>query len=76
MGPVEGLPAGVLSLHKFSLVVNPQSEEIAGVIDNVQRETRAAVRVMEEVLANIVGSVDQTSRLVTEAGAVEVTHEA
>jgi len=28
----EGVPAGVLSLHKFSLEVNPQSEEIAGVI--------------------------------------------
>jgi methyl-accepting chemotaxis protein len=43
------------------------TQEIAGVIDNVQRETRAAVTVMEDVLANIVGSVDQTSRLVTEA---------
>lgn len=28
----ERVPAGVLSLHKFSLEVNPQSEEIAGVI--------------------------------------------
>ena len=29
---LERVPAGVLSLHKFSLEVNPQSEEIAGVI--------------------------------------------
>ena len=43
------------------------TQEIADVIDNVQRETRAAVTVMESVLSNIVGSVDQTSRLVTEA---------
>jgi methyl-accepting chemotaxis protein len=41
--------------------------EIASVIENVQKETRAAVLVMEEVLARIVGSVDQTSRLVTDA---------
>jgi methyl-accepting chemotaxis protein len=43
------------------------TQEIAGVIDTVQRETRSAVDVMESVLSNIVGSVDQTSRLVTEA---------
>jgi methyl-accepting chemotaxis protein len=43
------------------------TQEIAGVIDNVQRETKGAVNVMESVLAAIVGSVDQTSRLVTEA---------
>ncbi|HEX5632223.1 MAG TPA: aspartyl protease family protein, partial [Gemmatimonadales bacterium] len=29
---LEGLPAGVMSLHKFSMEVNPQEEEIAGVI--------------------------------------------
>ena len=28
----EGVSAGVLSLHKFSMEVNPQSEEIAGII--------------------------------------------
>ncbi len=43
------------------------TQEIAEVIDNVQRETRSAVGLMEEVLSGIVGSVDQTSRLVTEA---------
>ncbi len=41
--------------------------EIAEVIGNVQKETRAAVSLMEQVLSGIVGSVDQTSRLVTEA---------
>lgn len=29
---IERLPAGVLSLHRYSLEVNPQSEQIAGVI--------------------------------------------
>jgi hypothetical protein len=29
---IEGITAGVLNLHKFSMEVNPQSEEIAGVI--------------------------------------------
>jgi tetratricopeptide (TPR) repeat protein len=29
---IENLPAGVVSLHKWSLEVNPQSEQVAGVI--------------------------------------------
>jgi methyl-accepting chemotaxis protein len=43
------------------------TQEIAEVIENVQKETRSAVTLMEQVLAAIVGSVDQTSHLVTEA---------
>ena len=43
------------------------TQEIAEVIENVQRETRGAVGLMEQVLSGIVGSVDQTSTLVTEA---------
>ena len=41
--------------------------EIAEVIETVQRETRAAVGLTEQVLSGIVHSVDQTSKLVTEA---------
>jgi methyl-accepting chemotaxis protein len=41
--------------------------EIAEVIETVQKETRAAVGLTEQVLSGIVTSVDQTSRLVTEA---------
>jgi methyl-accepting chemotaxis protein len=41
--------------------------EIAEVIETVQKETRGAVSLMEQVLSGIVSSVDQTSRLVTEA---------
>lgn len=43
------------------------TQEIATVIESVQKETRSAVTLMEEVLATIVGSVDETSHLVTEA---------
>ena len=43
------------------------TQEIAEVIENVQKETRSAVTLMEQVLAAIVGSVDQTSHLITEA---------
>jgi methyl-accepting chemotaxis protein len=43
------------------------TQEIAEVIETVQKETRGAVGLMEQVLAGIVGSVDQTSKLVTEA---------
>jgi methyl-accepting chemotaxis protein len=43
------------------------TQEIAEVVENVQRETRGAVGLMEQVLSGIVGSVDQTSTLVTEA---------
>jgi methyl-accepting chemotaxis protein len=43
------------------------TQEIAQVIDTVQRETGGAVTMMEQVLTTIVGSVDQTSQLVTEA---------
>jgi len=43
------------------------TQEITGVVDTVQRETRSAVALMEQVLSGIVGSVDQTSKLVTEA---------
>jgi methyl-accepting chemotaxis protein len=43
------------------------TQEIAEVIDTVQRETRGAVSLKEQVLSGIVGTVDQTSRLVTEA---------
>jgi len=43
------------------------TKEITDVIQTVQRETRDAVTLMEQVLSGIVGSVDQTSRLVTEA---------
>jgi methyl-accepting chemotaxis protein len=43
------------------------TQEIAEVIETVQKETRGAVSLMEQVLSGIVGSVDQTSRLVTEA---------
>ena len=43
------------------------TQEIAQVIETVQKETRSAVTLMEQVLATIVGSVDQTSQLVTEA---------
>jgi len=49
------------------------TQEIAQVIDTVQRETRAAVTLMEQVLSGIVGSVDQTSHLVSEAA--EATEE-
>ena len=41
--------------------------EIAEVIETVQKETRAAVGLTEQVLSGIVNSVDQTSKLVTEA---------
>jgi methyl-accepting chemotaxis protein len=43
------------------------TQEIGGVIDTVQKETQAAVGLMEGVLSGIVTSVDQTSQLVTEA---------
>jgi len=43
------------------------TQEITEVVDTVQRETRSAVNLMEQVLSGIVDSVDQTSRLVTEA---------
>jgi methyl-accepting chemotaxis protein len=43
------------------------TQEIAEVIDTVQKETRAAVGLMEQVISGIVGSVDQTSKLVSEA---------
>lgn len=43
------------------------TKEITDVIETVQRETRSAVSLMEEVLSGIVDSVDQTSHLVTEA---------
>jgi methyl-accepting chemotaxis protein len=43
------------------------TQEIAAVIDTVQRETRGAVALMEQVLSGIVGSVDQTSKLISEA---------
>ncbi|MEO8636570.1 MAG: HAMP domain-containing methyl-accepting chemotaxis protein [Gemmatimonadales bacterium] len=41
--------------------------EIAEVIETVQKETRAAVGLTEQVLSGIVTSVDQTSKLVSEA---------
>jgi methyl-accepting chemotaxis protein len=43
------------------------TQEISGVIDGVQKETQAAVSLMEGVLSGIVGSVNQTSQLITEA---------
>ena len=43
------------------------TQEIAEVIETVQRETRGAVALMEQVLSGIVASVDQTSGLVSEA---------
>jgi methyl-accepting chemotaxis protein len=43
------------------------TQEITEVVETVQRETKEAVGLMEQVLAGIVGSVDQTSKLVTEA---------
>jgi methyl-accepting chemotaxis protein len=43
------------------------TQEIASVIETVQRETRSAVSLMEQVLGTIVGSVDQTSHLIGEA---------
>lgn len=43
------------------------TQEITEVVETVQRETKEVVGLTEQVLAGIVGSVDQTSRLVTEA---------
>jgi methyl-accepting chemotaxis protein len=43
------------------------TQEITDVVSTVQRETRDAVALMEQVLSGIVGSVDQTSKLVSEA---------
>lgn len=43
------------------------TQEIAGVIESVQKETRGAVGLMEGVVSAIVGSIDRTSLLVGEA---------
>jgi methyl-accepting chemotaxis protein len=43
------------------------THEIATVIETVQGETRAAVSLMEHVMAGIVGSINKTSQLVDEA---------
>jgi methyl-accepting chemotaxis protein len=40
--------------------------EVSGMVETVQRETGSAVDLMEQVIAGIVGSVDQTQRLVSE----------
>jgi methyl-accepting chemotaxis protein len=43
------------------------TQEIGGVIDSVQKDTRHAVSLMEQVLAGIVESIGKTSTLVAEA---------
>ena len=43
------------------------TQEIGSVIETVQRETRGAVALSEQVLTAIVNSVDQNSQLVSEA---------
>jgi methyl-accepting chemotaxis protein len=43
------------------------TQEIGGVIDSVQKDTRHAVGLMEQVLAGIVESIGKTSSLVAEA---------
>jgi methyl-accepting chemotaxis protein len=43
------------------------TQEITEVVETVQRETKGAVTLMEQVLTGIVGSIDQASTLVSEA---------
>ncbi len=43
------------------------TQEITEVVESVQKETRGAVGLMDQVLAGIVGSIDQTSTLVSDA---------
>jgi methyl-accepting chemotaxis protein len=43
------------------------TQEIGGVIETVQKDTRSAVTLVDEVLAGIITSIDQTSKLVGEA---------
>jgi methyl-accepting chemotaxis protein len=45
------------------------TQEIGDLIETVQKETRGAVHLMEQVLSGIVGSIDRTSGLVGEVAA-------